>query len=118
VGCPSTGERCQSGRPDSNRRRPAWEAGILPLNYARGIGSECGPMTGDGQDVKPPLTALPPDRPYLDAEASKKLRKSGSLIAGSPGDTLSNRPWRIHRSNSPTRSKRWSNESTTKSSGW
>src|SRR5438445_2972563 len=25
----------QSGRPDSNRRRPAWEAGILPLNYAR-----------------------------------------------------------------------------------
>src|SRR5204863_8863730 len=21
--------------PDSNRRRPAWEAGILPLNYAR-----------------------------------------------------------------------------------
>ncbi len=24
-----------SGRSDSNRRRPAWEAGILPLNYAR-----------------------------------------------------------------------------------
>ncbi|MFZ4439931.1 MAG: hypothetical protein ACOYOS_16005, partial [Syntrophales bacterium] len=23
-----------SGRPDSNRRRPAWEADILPLNYA------------------------------------------------------------------------------------
>src|SRR3954469_25611641 len=29
----------ESGRPDSNRRRPAWEAGILPLNYARGTGS-------------------------------------------------------------------------------
>jgi hypothetical protein len=27
--------RFGSGRPDSNRRRPAWEAGILPLNYAR-----------------------------------------------------------------------------------
>ena len=27
----------ESGRPDSNRRRPAWEAGILPLNYARRI---------------------------------------------------------------------------------
>ena len=27
----------QSGRPDSNRRRPAWEAGILPLNYARPV---------------------------------------------------------------------------------
>ena len=26
-----------SGRPDSNRRRPAWEAGILPLNYARNL---------------------------------------------------------------------------------
>src|SRR3972149_11672885 len=26
-----------SGRPGSNRRRPAWEAGILPLNYARSI---------------------------------------------------------------------------------
>ena len=28
-------ERFWSGRPGSNRRRPAWEAGILPLNYAR-----------------------------------------------------------------------------------
>src|SRR5262245_55506543 len=27
----------ESGRPDSNRRRPAWEAGILPLNYARDV---------------------------------------------------------------------------------
>src|SRR5881394_1434380 len=27
-----------SGRPGSNRRRPAWEAGILPLNYSR-VGS-------------------------------------------------------------------------------
>jgi hypothetical protein len=26
---------CKSGRWDSNPRRPAWEAGILPLNYAR-----------------------------------------------------------------------------------
>jgi hypothetical protein len=25
----------RSGRPGSNRRRPAWEADILPLNYAR-----------------------------------------------------------------------------------
>src|SRR5438094_3333066 len=33
--------RFWSGRPGSNRRRPAWEAGILPLNYARsGNGSE------------------------------------------------------------------------------
>src|SRR5438034_9871575 len=25
----------ESGRRDSNPRRPAWEAGILPLNYSR-----------------------------------------------------------------------------------
>ena len=25
----------KSGRRDSNPRRPAWEAGILPLNYSR-----------------------------------------------------------------------------------
>jgi hypothetical protein len=24
-----------SGRPGSNRRHPAWEAGVLPLNYSR-----------------------------------------------------------------------------------
>ena len=29
------GEGKWSGRPDSNRRRSAWEADILPLNYAR-----------------------------------------------------------------------------------
>jgi hypothetical protein len=28
-------QKIWSGRPGSNRRRPAWEAGILPLNYAR-----------------------------------------------------------------------------------
>ena len=28
-------QKMKSGRADSNRRRPAWEAGILPLNYAR-----------------------------------------------------------------------------------
>ena len=27
--------KTKSGRADSNRRRPAWEADILPLNYAR-----------------------------------------------------------------------------------
>src|SRR2546428_2992826 len=32
-----------SGRPDSNRRRPAWEAGILPLNYARGHSKDAPP---------------------------------------------------------------------------
>src|SRR3989442_106241 len=53
-----------SGRPDSNRRRPAWEAGILPLNYgrspppilllscqtrARGRGTRAGPRVGRGR---------------------------------------------------------------------
>jgi hypothetical protein len=26
-----------SGRPGSNRRHPAWEAGVLPLNYSRPV---------------------------------------------------------------------------------
>ena len=28
---------CMSGRRDSNPRRPAWEADILPLNYSRDL---------------------------------------------------------------------------------
>src|SRR3954447_22692547 len=85
--------RTESGRPDSNRRRPAWEAGILPLNYAR-----------EFTEVK--TEAAEGEVRYFEAEASRKLRRSGSLIAGSPGDTLSKRPCFIHRSSSPTRSNR------------
>ena len=44
---------CQSGRPDSNRRRPAWEASILPLNYAG----------------RPPVSKLP--------VSEKKSKKTG-----------------------------------------
>ena len=35
YGLPRNPPSIWSGRPESNRRRPAWEAGILPLNYAR-----------------------------------------------------------------------------------
>ena len=35
TACAATPDGRWSGRPESNRRRPAWEAGILPLNYAR-----------------------------------------------------------------------------------
>ena len=35
TACAVTPDAGWSGRPESNRRRPAWEAGILPLNYAR-----------------------------------------------------------------------------------
>src|SRR5262249_26406233 len=35
VTCVRRDVSVQSGRWDSNPRRPAWEAGILPLNYAR-----------------------------------------------------------------------------------
>jgi hypothetical protein len=38
----------------------------------------------------------------LDADASRKLRRSGSLMAGSPGETLFSRPSRIQRSSSLT----------------
>src|SRR6185312_17143607 len=30
-----------SGRPGSNRRHPAWEAGVLPLNYSRSNQARC-----------------------------------------------------------------------------
>src|SRR3970282_1709921 len=66
----------ESGRPDSNRRRPAWEAGILPLNYARGSGEMLGRARGESSGA------------YFPFDASRKLRRSGSLTAGSPGDTL------------------------------
>src|SRR5688572_30006724 len=86
----------QSGRPDSNRRRPAWEAGILPLNYARD------PEEGKAEKAE----VKEAKRPYFPAEASRKLRKSASLMAGSPSATLSSRPSRIHRSSSPTSSNK------------
>jgi hypothetical protein len=41
----------ESGRPGSNRRRPAWEAGILPLNYARDARNRS-PIAGFGQRVE------------------------------------------------------------------
>jgi hypothetical protein len=38
----------KSGRPDSNRRRPAWEAGILP--------TELRPRARNGDAGRPPIT--------------------------------------------------------------
>ncbi len=49
---------------------------------------------------------------------SRKLRRSASHTAGSPPTTLLSFPSRIHRSSSSTSEKRWSKESTMKSSGW
>ena len=126
----------KSGRPDSNRRRPAWEAGILPLNYARRNGEECKTGGGVGEEAvgieavskqavgkaavcldrlgSHRLGSYRPGsyRPgsyrrcaYRPTGASRKLRRSGSLMAGSPGATLFSRPSRIHPSSSPTSSK-------------
>src|ERR1051326_5696955 len=47
-----------SGRRGSNPRRPAWEAGILPLNYSRSVGvtpSDCSILYGF---LEPPYAAL------------------------------------------------------------
>src|SRR5438034_5030679 len=59
-----------SGRPDSNRRRPAWEAGILPLNYGRVSAALIIPPTPDRgaaalgrewtRDTRAPARALSP----------------------------------------------------------
>ena len=42
-----------SGRWDSNPRRPAWEAGVLPLNYAR-------PVPGYHSQLHSRIIGLPP----------------------------------------------------------
>ena len=44
----------KSGRPGSNRRRPAWEAGILPLNYTR-VRFSRSPLHEGGQPQPRPL---------------------------------------------------------------
>ena len=36
--------RYQSGRPDSNRRRPAWEAGILPTELRPRVSAQDSPL--------------------------------------------------------------------------
>src|ERR1700733_13234532 len=54
-----------SGRPGSNRRRPAWEAGILPLNYSR-------------------FLSIPLLTSFCRAYTSKELSISSILSAESP----------------------------------
>src|SRR5262245_42569213 len=51
----------ESGRPGSNRRRPAWEAGILPLNYARvrrlrTLAESCARGNGPRSSIRSALT--------------------------------------------------------------
>src|SRR5438034_5380197 len=54
-----------SGRPDSNRRRPAWEAGILPLNYGRSISVIL--LQGHVVGLNHFVAARPPDHTLVDA---------------------------------------------------
>ena len=57
-----------SGRPDSNRRRPAWEAGILPLNYARSRGDGASVFAGYETVNDPEMTPGPREAaPALDS---------------------------------------------------
>jgi hypothetical protein len=87
----------ESGRPDSNRRRPAWEAGILPLNYAREVrlmrevnvtGPPAGvkrapwtPPESSGDPARsppaPPATRCPAAPPASTAPAPRPARTGG-----------------------------------------
>src|SRR6058998_1307330 len=58
-----------SGRPDSNRRRPAWEAGILPLNYAR-----------KGPAATPPIYPRTPQSKGPGETAPGAFRDTGSTL--------------------------------------
>src|SRR6185312_4596177 len=45
--------KCWSGRGESNPRHSAWEADVLPLNYARAAGRpEADPLAGPGFGLK------------------------------------------------------------------
>ena len=63
----------KSGRSDSNRRRPAWEAGILPLNYSRLL------FTGRQNDYKPVFSDYPGDNTHLQ---EKQYTTARQLVSG------------------------------------
>ncbi len=72
-----------SGRRDSNPRRPAWEAGILPLNYSRSL-MACKSMISQHipigrQDSQPeiPDSTNPQSRALFSREAP-----AGALLSG------------------------------------
>src|SRR5436309_15150105 len=64
-----------SGRPDSNRRRPAWEAGILPLNYGRTC-AHSSPDTLEVNDLRGPRMA--PHSPIFAPRLA--LRRAASAV--------------------------------------
>ena len=65
-----------SGRPGSNRRRPAWEAGILPLNYARsGQGSVASKMYGFGRRLSTRVDLCGLGMARLIAHQSEEIRR-------------------------------------------
>src|SRR6185295_10102749 len=91
-----------SGRPGSNRRRPPWEGGILPLNYAR--------LRGDCRRAAPISTirpcgvqAQPPDsrrHPRPRRPGSRRSRLPSPPPRGRP-DPPGRRSLRRHPRNRP-----------------
>jgi hypothetical protein len=79
----------ESGRPDSNRRRPAWEAGILPLNYARGSSEMLERPPGESS-----RTTSPPRPPgsSSDPARSPPARREIRCPAAPPASTAPTRP--------------------------
>ena len=93
----------ESGRPGSNRRRPAWEAGILPLNYARRIAEgRCGgrsvnrprvvnsysarlrsPLSPNRTNQRPRLPEAEAGSPSSFGDISSRSALNGSPSAGS-----------------------------------
>ena len=64
-----------SGRPDSTRPRPAWEAGILPLNYGRTC-AHSSPDTLEVNDLRGPRMA--PHSPIFAPRLA--LRRAASAV--------------------------------------
>ena len=62
-----------SGRRGSNPRRPAWEAGILPLNYSRLL------FTGRQSHYKTVIYRCPGDNTHL---REKQYTTSRRIVSG------------------------------------
>ena len=85
-----------SGRRDSNPRRPAWEAGILPLNYSRvpvfsATSLSCNGLAGS------------PASPYSPCNPSRTMGSDRKMDSKTDSKPMPAQLWNDHLSTGPIR---------------